>query len=248
MPPPPRPDPRPAWDLRRTFWPALAALVGIFLLFEFTPLDLLFQDRLYDDARGTWLIDKRAPLLRLLFYTGPKALLILFGVSILVWILGPARWRATAAPWARDRRAWWVVVLTLGLVPLAIGQLKATTNIFTPAQITRYGGTMPHTRVLARYDNTTRPATRGRGWPAGHASGGFALLSLAGLARTRRGRLIGVSTGLAIGLIMGLYQTAKGDHFLSHTLLTALLAWLTFLALHRLLLPPRPNSLVSLNR
>ena len=121
-------------------------------------------------------------------------------------------------------------MLTLVLVPLGIGQLKATTNIFTPAQIQRYGGTMPHTRVLARYDDTTRPATRGRGWPAGHASGGFALLSLAGLARTRRGQLIGVSTGLALGGIMGLYQTFKGDHFLSHSLITALLAWLAFLA------------------
>jgi membrane-associated PAP2 superfamily phosphatase len=36
----------------------------------------------------------------------------------------------------------------------------------------------------------------------------------------------GLALGLGVGAWMGFYQIARGEHFLSHTLATGLIAWL----------------------
>ena len=95
-----------------------------------------------------------------------------------------------------------------------------------------------------RAEPRPRPTRRGRGFPAGHASGGFALVALAGLAATRRSRRIALAIGLALGTMMGIYQMLKGAHYLSHTLITALFCWIVFLTYRRLLpsFPPHRGS------
>ncbi len=223
------------FNLSRTLWPALALLAGSLALFEFTPLDLSLQDHFYNFSTRQWLIDGTALLPRAVFYTAPKIFLILFAISLLALLLGPARWRtASHFPASSDRRALAVILLTLISGPVLIGIGKATTNIFCPSEITRYGGDTAYIRVFECYPPGQRPVRRGRCFPAGHASGGFALLSLAGLARTRRGQLTGASIGLALGGIMGVYQMLKGAHYLSHTVITALASWLIFLLWHHL--------------
>ena len=135
----------------------------------------------------------------------------------------------------------WVVIATLATVPALIATSKATTNVFTLDAIRRYGGGAPYVKVMESYPENDRPQRRGRGVPAGHASGGFALLALAGLAVTRRGRGIGLAVGLGCGTMMGVYQMLKGAHYLSHTLITALFCWIVFLAYRRLLRVARPE-------
>lgn len=68
-----------------------------------------------------------------------------------------------------------------------------------------------------------------RCYHAGHASGGFALISLVFLFKSKRNKVIAAVSALAIGWSMGLYKMLIGDHFLSHTIVTMLLAWLTIL-------------------
>ncbi|MPN56951.1 hypothetical protein SDC9_204644 [bioreactor metagenome] len=106
--------------------------------------------------------------------------------------------------------------------------------MYWPDQLERYGGDKPYVKVFESYPEGYHPTKRGYGFPAGHASGGFALLSLWFAFETRRGRLLGLSAGLALGWTMGLYQMAKGAHFLSHTLVTMFGAWLMILLIHRL--------------
>lgn len=223
--PPPAPDP-----LRRTLWPALAALVGVFLLAEFTPLDLWVQDACFNFTTGQWRVDENASLPKALFYTGPKAVLIAFGVACIALLLGPASWRRRLGLGNR-RPQLAAVVATLAVGPSLIGWGKATTNMFCPYELTRYGGDMPFIRLIDPVPAEVSAKRRGRCFPAGHASGGFALLALSGLAFTRRGRLRGIAIGLAFGSWMGVYQMLKGAHYLSHTLITILIVWLVFLAL-----------------
>ncbi|HEY8932811.1 MAG TPA: hypothetical protein VIM44_05825, partial [Rariglobus sp.] len=66
----------------RTLWPALVALAGAFLLFEFTSIDLWIQDFFFNFTTKQWLVDEDAPIPRLLFYTGPKALIIALAVGL----------------------------------------------------------------------------------------------------------------------------------------------------------------------
>lgn len=226
-------------------WLAFALLLAVFAVFELTPLDLFIQDRLYDFAAQRWLVDSEDAGPRLAFYTGPKALIILGGIALIVVAAGPERWRQALHIPSPSRRNVAVAVLTLGSVPALVGQLKAATNVFCPSEIRRYSGDVCFVRVSERFPESDRPARRGRCFPAGHASGGFALIGLVGLARTRRQRALAVSVALGAGGAMGFYQMAKGAHYLSHTVITAIIAWIVFLLWRRVLrveISPPPFS------
>ncbi len=230
-------------NLERSLGWSIGLLAAVFALFEITPLDLWVQDRLFDFQREAWLIDGREPAGRVLFYTGPKAAIIAFGALLLVSLVLPASWRTRLPVAFRSRRRGWALFLTLGLVPVAVGWSKSATNVFCPSEIRRYGGDVPYVRVLESYPVGDRPQRRGRCFPGGHASGGFALLALAGLAHDRRGQWLGIGIGLTVGSLMGFYQMAKGAHYLSHTLITALVAWIGFLLLQKAVgVVSRPND------
>jgi membrane-associated PAP2 superfamily phosphatase len=225
--------PRNPLALDRTVWLALIALAVVLVVFETTPLDLWVQDFFYDFKTHAWLVDDAGFRGRVFFYKGPKILIIIFAVALLVLALGREGWRERLSRPAVRRRDLWVVIAVLATAPALIATGKATTNVFFPSQIRRYGGFAPYVRTFGAYPENDRPAKSGKGFPAGHASGGFALLSLAGLATTRRGQLTGIGVGLAAGWWMGGYQMLKGAHYLSHTLVTALVCWLVFLAWRR---------------
>lgn len=207
-------------------WLGPVLLVVFMGVIETTSLDLWVQDHFYDFGQRRWLEDAAEPVGRLVFYDGPKIVIILTALALLTLALGPARWRER---WRFGRRDLWVAVLTLVSVPVLAGIGKDTTNTFCPSEIRRYGGDVPYVKVFERYPENDRPARRGRGFPAGHASGGFALLGLMWLRRTRAWRYGGLALGLGAGWWMGGYQMLKGAHYLSHTVVTMLLAWIGML-------------------
>ncbi len=217
----------------RTLLPATLLLLAIFGVFEISGIDLWLQDRFYNFTTHAWLVDQNAPSPRLLFYTGPKTLIWVLGACLIGLALSPAHWRARLPLRRVSKRDLWITIAAMAAAPLLIATGKATTNIFTPKEIRRYGGSVPYVKVCEAYPPDDRPAKRGRGFPAGHASGGFALMALAGLARTRRTRGLCIAAGLTIGGIMGIYQMLKGAHYLSHTVISALACWIVFLLIRR---------------
>lgn len=224
---------RPA-GLDRTLWLALLLLAASLAVFEFTGLDLALQDRFYDFTAQRWLVDAREPVGRLVFYDGPKAAIILLAVAVLVLALGPEHWR-TKLHFAR--RDLWVALLTLVTVPVLAGFGKNTTNTFCPSETRRYGGDVAYVKLCSPFPENDRPDRRGHCFPAGHASGGFALLGLMWLRRTRAWRLGGLALGLGVGWWMGGYQMLKGAHYLSHTVTTMLLAWIVLCTWRRIVQP-----------
>lgn len=220
-------------------WPALAALAAGLALFEFTELDLAVQDRLYDFAANRWLVDGNEPVGRLVFYNAPKIAVIAAGVALLALALGPARWRERLA---FDRHGLAVAVLTLATLPALAGLGKNLTNVHCPSEVRRYGGVAPYVKLCAPYPEDDRPEQKGHCFPAGHASGGFALLGFAWLRPGRTWRRGAVRLSLAAGWWMGAYQMAKGAHYLSHTVTTMLLAWLVAALWARMLLRPQAAS------
>jgi membrane-associated PAP2 superfamily phosphatase len=175
-------------------------------------------------------VDATDPVWRTIFYNGPKAVIIALGLAVAVLAAGPERWRERLDFGRRDLV---VAFLALASVPGLIGLGKNVTNVFCPSEIRRYGGDVPYVALCSSYPENDRPAKRGHCFPAGHASGGFALLALAWLRRTRRGWWGGLALGLGMGWAMGLYQMMKGAHYLSHTLVTMLVAWILVLAWRR---------------
>jgi membrane-associated PAP2 superfamily phosphatase len=206
---------------------AIALLVAVFGLFEVSRLDLWLQDGFYDFSTGGWMIDARSYWPRLLCYSGPKWLIIAGGCGLLGYTL--VCWRRLGG-----RRDLLIVVATLAMAPSVIAAGKAVTNVHCPYELSRYGGFAPYVKVCERYPAGLGKQKRGRGFPAGHASGGFALLAIAGLARRRRWRIAGWALGLGAGSLMGGYQVLRGAHFVSHTLITFLVCWIVFLILRRI--------------
>lgn len=230
------PSPRPT---EFPIWISLALLLGTLVLGEATPVDLIIQDRLRDPVTGTWMVDATAPWPRLFFYDGPKLFIIAIGLALITLVAGPTRWRARLGV---DRARLAAAVAVMALVPAFVGFIKARSDVFCPAQLTRYGGTEEVRRPFTPRPDGEQGARRGHCWPAGHASGGFALIGLALLARSAPHRRAGMAAGLAVGWTMGLYQMLKGAHFLSHTLVTMLIACLFTAVLARCLPPVDPAN------
>jgi membrane-associated PAP2 superfamily phosphatase len=225
----------PAAGSTRALWITLGLLAGVLVVFEFTGLDLALQDHFYDFEARRWLVDEKDPAGRLFFYNGPKALVWLFALTTLALAAGPARWREK---WGLNRRGLWLGVLVIATVPALAGLGKKYTNIFCPSEIRRYGGDVAYAKLCEPHPPDDPAPRRGGCFPAGHASGGFALLGLLAVRASRRWRQGIIALGLGLGWWMGGYQMLKGAHYLSHTLTTMLVAWLVVLLWRRALRTP----------
>jgi membrane-associated PAP2 superfamily phosphatase len=211
---------------------AVAVLAAAIAFFELTDVDLKIQDQFYDFSRGAWRVDEKEPVGRAIFYNGPKALVWVLGLSALALAAGPARWRER---FDLQRRGLWLAVLVIATVPALAGLGKKFTNIFCPSEIRRYGGDVAYVKLCEPFPEQDRPLRRGGCFPAGHASGGFALMGLLAVRRSIRWRWGAIVFGLAMGGWMGGYQMLKGAHYLSHTVTTLLVAWIVILFWRRIL-------------
>jgi len=196
-------------------------LVLTLAVFETTSLDLRLQDRLYDPVRG-WCINRDAPVPKMIFYDGPKVIIGVIGAFLFVCLAVPAS-RAARLPFSRREAAF--LLVCIGLIPLTAGVLKKTTGVFGPWKIARYGGEQPY-RTLFEAIPHVPGRERGRGFPAAHCSGAFALMGLYFVAQGPTARKAGLACGLAAGWTVGIYQMLKGAHYLSHTVVTMIVAWL----------------------
>jgi len=215
----------------RAFWIALGLLAAVLALFELTDLDLWLQDHFYNFETRRWVVDEKDPLGRLVFYVW------VFALTTLTLAAGPARWRDR---FGLNRRGLWLGVLVIATVPALAGLGKKYTNIFCPSEIHRYGGDVAYAKLCEPYSDDDRPRRRGGCFPAGHASGGFALMGLLAVRGTRRWRNGILALGLGLGWWMAGYQMLKGAHYLSHTLTTMLVAWLVVCLWRRALRIPAP--------
>ena len=205
-----------------------ALLALTLVVFENSQLDIVVQDYLYDFTAQHWLLDRSQQPWKLLLYDGIKRL---YMVGVLVLLTSLIAFRKHPRVQAY-KTGLLTVLLSSILVPLIIASLKAETNVPCPKDITRYNGALPHVTLFASWPPGTRPDTVQRCYPAAHASGGFALLSLFFLFKSRRNRRLAVAFALTVGWVTGFYKMLIGDHFLSHTIVSMLLAWLIILLAH----------------
>lgn len=198
------------------------ALVICLLIFEFTHIDLWVQNFLFNADTNEWLLSTSNTALYIIFYSGIKKVLIIFALALLACLL-----LFKHKPIIKHyQHRLWIVFLSLLLVPAIIGGIKNTSNIACPNSLINYGGNIPYISIFEHYPDTEKPKEKQRCFPAGHASGGFALLSLFFLFSTRINRKRAIVFSLTVGWLMGGYKMAIGHHFLSHTLVSMILAWL----------------------
>ena len=200
---------------------SLLAMAITLIVFEWTALDIRFQNLLFDPIHHHWLWSGSEPVKRILFYKLPKLLLILFGLALILGLVFKRRFGVSDGLARRLR----IVLFSMIAIPLSVQQLKAHTNVACPKNLTLFGGAIAYTTIFSPYPPGQIPAKRQRGFPAGHASGGFALLSLWFLFDSPKNRRKSLLIGLFVGGSMGVYKMLIGDHFLSHTLISIEIAW-----------------------
>ena len=207
-----------------------AILLSILIyFFGSSNADYLIQDKLYNFSEHKWLLEYNAQPYRVIFYTGAKKALIIFASTILIGSIIFFK-----SPLVQKyKRGIAVVIISAILVPVTIGGLKKVTNMPCPKDEIRYGGTYPKTAVWKHYKDTNLSKKHIKCWPAGHASGGFALLSLIFLFKSKRAKKLALLSAILVGWSMGGYKMLIGDHFLSHTIITMLMAWLLILIVAR---------------
>ena len=186
-------------------------LLAAILFFGMSTTDIVVQDFLFNQESKTWLLDAHAQPYHLIFYVGIKRVLVALGIGF-VALLFFARKKGVLLFYQKGMQ---VVILSAIFVPASVGILKRLTNMPCPKNEIRYGGVYPQTAVWERYPPTVKKLGGVRGWPAGHASAGFALLSLFFLFKTARNRYIALGSALCIGWVMGAYKMLIGDHFLA---------------------------------
>jgi len=210
---------------------AIVLLVFTILFFQFTDVDLWVENLFYNFHTHKWLIDENNKILDLIFYSGIKKVLIVFALSFLIALVFFKN-----TPIVKEyKKGILIVVLSAIFVPVIVGGLKKYTNTPCPNDLKIYGGEYPEIKVLSSYPkNSPLKCKHIRCWPAGHASGGFALLALFFLFKSQKNKKLSLFLALSVGWAMGLYKMLIGDHFLSHTIVTMLLAYLIVFVIAKL--------------
>lgn len=218
----------------------LLVLGGIIAFFGFHGaggewLDFKVQSWFWDGS--DWLIPKDSGWFHLLAYTGPKVGLYAFAL----WLLWAMAFPSSSPAWLGRRRAAYLF-FAMAAISLTCTQLRDVTQMATPRALKVYGAVGPNAWEHLLLFDAKPLGYPSNAFPAGHASGGFALLSLAFAWDTASAHRRGLLIGIIYGSAMGLYQVARGEHFLSHTLATAAIAWLVAAILARWLKPAGVSS------
>ena len=221
-------------------------LLGLIILFETTNLDLRLTDAFYDPATGKFPA-KKSFWAETLIHKGGRNLIVAIGVACIGTFLASYR-----LPRMRPlRRAALYMALCIAMGTGSVAIVKQAINRHAPWGYDRYGGKTPYTALLVRPPAGT-PV--GHDVPAGHASGGFALMGGYFVLRggSRRWAMAALAGGFAIGAVFAVGQQVRGAHFASHNLYTIALCWFPALALYRFMFPgcytPAMTSTVASGR
>jgi len=194
------------------------AFIVIALLFEVSQLDLVIADWLYAQQGGEWAL-KNTFLFKTVLHEWARLGLALFASAWIVKMVieliffNQARWLPTV----------YLFSTTLSTV-VFVALLKKWTHVACPWHFTRYGGDIIYTPIFNQiYNAQSNQAC----FPAGHASGGYALVALYFyfLMVNPKRRWLGLAVGVSFGLILDIAQQCRGAHFTSHGLWTLAIAW-----------------------
>ena len=221
--------------LDRKFWfihlvMPLAVMAVVLFSLEHTGIDLWLADWWYAMEGQQWLLRDHWLTYDVIHHYG-KQLIIGFGL-VLVTLLaasfrfsGLRRWRQPLA----------YLVTSMVLLPTLIAFSKRFSSVPCPWDLARYGGDAVYRHNLSY---PVVPTELGHCFPAGHASGGFALLALYFAAyASARFPAVYLLPGFLVGVVFALAQQARGAHFISHDLWTLSICWFGVLGLYVLFRP-----------
>jgi membrane-associated PAP2 superfamily phosphatase len=219
-----------AFWLRSGVWTLAFAL---FMMLIYPTFDLDFHlSNLFFDAQQQRFTLRGHPILNVWLHTGIKWVMVCVALVSLALAIS-AHWLVKLKPY--QSALFWVFI-GMVLSTSAVAILKYDSMHACPWDLTIYGGDSP---FFDLFKNPPAGTKSGGCFPAGHPSGGFALIAFYFAFRRYRARFAGAMLwlGILMGLAMGLVQIIRGAHFLSHVLWSGWVVWLTLLLLYGLWTP-----------
>lgn len=212
-------------------WRHLRAPLVVFVLLAAllasTTLDLTIAHALYfDEVQSRWVGATSWWTNELIHRDGTWLMRSVAALSLALW--GATWLRPQLHELRRPALYFFVsIVVSVGVV----GLLKTLTNVDCPRDLTEFGGAFPFIHLFEHRPAALRHA---RCFPAAHASSGYALLALYFVLRerSRRAARFGLASGLLLGLVFGIAQQARGAHFVSHDVWSAMVVWTVSLSLY----------------
>ncbi|TDR32399.1 phosphatase PAP2 family protein [Hydromonas duriensis] len=208
--------------------------VFTFILPQGHALDMWISQGLYNASTGEFLFNNDTSWVEVLLHDWAKNALLLMPVYALVQVLVGYWVKRVRGLTPTQYDAWqrWAALLFAAVLSmLLITYLKKWSNQTCPWSLVDFGGEWPYADFF-----TVKPwgDDKQSCWPAGHASGGFILLSLAFVGgwppnmwnvrlRTQAvaapkglGARAFVWYALVIGTVLGFARVSQGAHFFSH--------------------------------
>jgi membrane-associated PAP2 superfamily phosphatase len=219
----------------RNFWTIhlvlpLAVAVLVLLSLERTGADLWLADRWYAFEGYHWALRNHWLVKQVIHNDGRE---LLAGLGLVLAALLAVSYRLE--PLRKWQRPIAYLLTSLVVLPSLIAGFKHLSSAPCPWDLVRYGGGLPYHHNLSYFFENVGV---GHCFPAGHASGGFALLALYFAAYSHaRYPAIYLLPGLLVGFTFAFGQEARGAHFISHDLWTLSLCWFGALGLYMLFRP-----------
>ena len=213
----------------------LGVLISITLLIDFLSIDSLLADFIYRQEGNQWQL-KNAWVTAVFIHKAGKYFSIMLLTSVLILMLAAYRY-SFLAQW-KYRLQFLFIATALATLFISIG--KALTNISCPWDFARYGGLVEYLPLLKQL--WIRNGSQC--FPAGHASAGFAWVSLYFMGRSSKApwRWWGLGFAVLMGSLFGISQQLRGAHFLSHDLWSFGICWMVSLICYGVLLKPYEST------
>lgn len=213
------------------FWlkhivPASIFILLMLLVYPHTHFDTRITDLFFDGQLHQFTL-KNDPFLTIWMHVRLKWLMVAIALASLVLALLSYRLSSLN----EYRLSLLCVFAGMVISTTAVTVFKHYSMHGCPWDIALYGGSLP---LLDLFTSPPAGTEAGRCFPAGHPSGGFALMAFyfAFMHSKPRFSVLMLWVGLLMGLLMGLVQIMRGAHFLSHVLWSGCLVWMVLLALY----------------
>lgn len=209
-------------------WVISVVVVFLFLLALFDGDVFIARHFFFDAVSNEW-IARHEWWANELLHTGGRNLMRLVGIAAIAAWFASYRWQRLTP----HRADLGYFAACMVLVPLTVGILKQVTNVDCPWDLQGFGGNLP---VIHWFELRPDELPRGACFPGAHSSSAFALFGLFFVWRQSRPTLATVAliATLIIGAAFSIAQQSRGAHFLSHDMVSALIAWIICLGLHQM--------------
>lgn len=199
----------------------MVLMIVLLLTESFTDIDIWVSDNFYDFNTHKWIIGiEEHNRLSPFFYEGAKRFVAFVGTLCVLYMLASIwikkwRWNCTAVL---------TVLLCTIIIPTAVGKLKRVTNVYCPNQFDIYEAQYPYVKIFESYPPDFHPRHKGRCFPAGHVTGALSLMSLYLVFRDQRKKYLALGFAVCFSFVTGCYQMLRGEHFITDTLFSLLIA------------------------